>query len=100
MNSTFQSVQADPVNDPLIYLPATDENTFAYYLCPLEFGLVTFKDSTGQQGGWDGASWPGDEVGDQYGPVVVRFKDRDWNLYRTDFPGGIGGTYTTGFANG
>jgi hypothetical protein len=99
-DAVFGTTQADPINDPSLYLPAVDDLTFYYYLCPPEFGAVTFKDSTGQIGGWDGASWPVDDVGSEYGPILIHYKGRDWNMYRTDFPGGRGGVTTTTFANG
>lgn len=100
LDAVFQTLQSDPVNDPSLYFPAVDDTVFYYYLCPVTFGAVTFKDSTGQIGGWDGASWPLDDVGEQYGPLVITYKGSEWNLYRTDFPGNRGGVTTTTFANG
>lgn len=60
---------------------------FYYYLSPIELGAVTFKDTNGFVGGWDGASWPTDDMGEVYGPVVVYYYGAQYNLYRTDWPG-------------
>lgn len=100
LDSVFQTTQTDPVNDPSLYFPEITDDLFYYYLCPVEFGAVTFRDGSGQVGGWDGASWPLDDIGEQYGPVVVEYKGKSWNLYRTDFGGGRGGVIKTSFANG
>ena len=90
----------DPLNFPQFVLPAIDENAFYYYASPVEYGLATFRDPNGFQGGWDGASWPVDDVGEVYGPVEITYKGAQWYIYRTDFPSGPGGTYSVTFANG
>lgn len=80
-------------------LPATGTDIYSYFLSPIEYGFVTFKANGGFTGGWDGASWPLDDMGDQYGPVVVQYNGRDWYLYRTDWPDSMATTYTVNWAN-
>lgn len=65
-----------------------------WFASPVELGAVTFSDTNGFIGGWDGASWAegsyGENPGEHYGPVVVRRtidgQVRSWNVYRTDIP--------------
>lgn len=80
----------------------TTENAgdnYYYFLAPLKYGKVTFK-ANGLAGGWDGAHWPLDDIGDEYGPVVVTYLGKKYNLYRTDFNGNSATTYEVLFANG
>lgn len=100
MDNTFMGVHENPQQRPQVYFTDAPDNLFFYYLCPIEYGAVTFRDGSGLAGGFDGASWPIDDIGEEYGPVQVTYKGTEWNLYRTDFPGGRGGTYTVSFANG
>jgi len=71
---------------------------FGYIASPVELGNLTFTDSNGFSGGWDGATWVDGTVGATTGPIVVKrlidSQFRDWNLYRTDFPALGSVTYT------
>jgi hypothetical protein len=100
VRSFMTAVHTDPQANPTISFPDVNDFTFLYYMAPVEYGLVTFKDSSGIQGGWDGASWPADDVGSEYGPVIITYQDRQWYMYRTDFPGNRAMVYTVSFANG
>lgn len=84
--------------NPKFTLPVATDYDYYYYMSPVEFGEATFAHS-GFTGGWDGASWPLDDMGEVYGPVVIEFGGRNWNMYRTDWPGNMGGTYTVRFAD-
>jgi hypothetical protein len=74
-----------------------NDSGYLWYVSPVELGAVTFTDTNGFVGGWDGASW-GADIGDTYGPVTVQHTvggiSRQWNVYRTDFP--ALGNYTFG----
>lgn len=80
------------------YLPQAEYYDYFYYMAPVEFGAATFKFS-GLVGGWDGASWPLDDMGDVYGPVQITINGRDWNIWRTDWPGNMEGFYSVEFQN-
>ena len=92
------SEHSDFQTNPKFYLPDAAGEDYYYYMSPVEFGKATFVFS-GFTGGWDGATWPLDDMGDTYGPVEITFGGRQWLFYRTDWPGGMGGTYTVGFEN-
>lgn len=100
MDSVFFGVHESPQRQPLVTYRDAPDNMFFYYLCPTEYGAATFRDTSGLAGGFDGASWPIDDIGEEYGPVLVDYLGREWNLYRTDFPGNRGGAYSVSFANG
>lgn len=100
MDNVFMAEHIDPQVRPQINFAAASDIMFYYYLCPVEYGACSFRDASGLAGGFDGASWPIDDIGEEYGPVLVTYKGMEWNLYRTDFPGGRGGLYTVSFANG
>lgn len=100
MRSFLNVEHTDPQANPKFYEPDVGDETFFYYMAPVEYGAVTFRSDAGLVGGWDGASWPLDEVGDEYGPVEITYQGRRWNLYRTDFPGNPASGYTVSFANG
>ena len=75
--------------DQIVTLTVPD-NQYGYLCYPKSMGLATFTDTNlGIEGGWDGASWPDGDIGDQYGPIVVSRTigdtTSDWYLYRTDF---------------
>ncbi len=100
MDIALSTEHEDPLNNPTFVLPAIDETLYYYYIVPLAYGLATFYGPSGFAGGWDGASWPLDDVGEEYGPVEITYRGNQYLLYRTDFGGGRGGTYTVTFANG
>lgn len=63
---------------------------FGVLLSPVGAGEVTFFDmGANLEGGWGGASWPKDDIGTSFGPVVLKRTnggvESDWNMYRTDF---------------
>ena len=66
---------------------------YGYFMYPIQLGPATIVDqSTGFEGGWDGASWPDSgAIGLTDGPIVISRTvgddASDWYLYRTDFPG-------------
>lgn len=74
-------------------------DNYYYFLAPKRYGRVSFK-ANGLSGGWDGASWPLDDIGDEYGPVEVTYLGKPYNLYRTDFNGNAAATYEVLFQNG
>lgn len=80
------------------YLPAATEENYFYYMAPEAFGDATFT-FNGFNGGWDGANWPLDDMGTEYGPAKVQYAGITWNMYRTDWPGGLEGYYSVRFAN-
>ncbi len=84
--------------NPKFFLPEAEYSEYYYYMSPVEFGEATFV-YNGFTGGWDGASWPLDDMSDVYGPVEITYQGRQWNLYRSDWPGNIGGTYIVRFEN-
>lgn len=100
MDIALATEHEDPLNNPSFVLPAIDDSTYYYYMVPVQYGAATFRDPSGLVGGWDGASWPLDDVGDEYGPVEITYRGHQYMLYRTDFPGGRGGTFSVTFANG
>jgi hypothetical protein len=100
LDIALSNVHENPLNLPQFTLPPIDETLYYYYACPVEYGFATFRDPSGFQGGWDGASWPVDDIGDEYGPVEITYLGAQWYVYRTDFPSAPGGTYTVTFANG
>lgn len=100
MDSVFATEHTDPLKNPTFSLATVDEITYLYYLAPIEFGAVTFRDQSGLTGGWDGASWPLDDLGETYGPIEVMYQGRKWLLYRSDWGGNRANTYTVSFANG
>lgn len=99
-NSFMTGEHVDPEVNRSFAMPNATENLFFYYMAPLEYGEVSFKSDTGLAGGWDGASWPVDDVGEEYGPVIITYLGIQWRMYRTDFPGNLAATYTVSFANG
>ena len=97
----FDIIMATQHNDFLegrFVMPQAVEDDYYYYMSPVEFGKASFRFS-GFTGGWDGASWPLDDMGEEYGPVVISYGGRDWNMYRTDWPGSMGGQFTVSFEN-
>ena len=100
MDIILGTEHSDPLNSPQFFLPAIGEMDYYYYASPVAYGLATFRDPSGFQGGFDGASWPLDDVGEEYGPLAFLYHGEPWYLYRTDFPSGPGGTYSVTFANG
>lgn len=80
-------------------LPNTGDNIYSYFMSPVEYGTVSFKANGGFTGGWDGASWPLDDMGDEYGPVTITYEGAEWYMYRTDWPGAAATTYTVNFSN-
>lgn len=68
------------------------DGTFGYFLIPASTYNHSFLDqSSGLSGGWDGADWPLDDIGNNgtLFPVVMPVEgvDADWLLFRTDFSG-------------
>lgn len=79
-------------------LPTAEEYDYYYYMAPVEYGAATFT-YNGLMGGWDGASWPLDDMGEVYGPVEIEIQGHKWNLWRSDWPGNMGGVYSVRFEN-
>lgn len=80
------------VTGDTITLSAPGAGDYMYMLSPVYNGAITFTDTaTNIIGGWDGASWPDNDIGESYGPVVISVvvngTPEDWYVYRTDFPG-------------
>lgn len=94
----FQFTHSDFLTKPTVTFPSTNFGEYLYYMAPVSYGTATFRDSFGFVGGWDGASWPLDDMGDTNGPVVVTYLGTQWNLYRTDWDGSWGGDYTITFS--
>lgn len=80
-------------------LPNMEGGLYGYFLSPKDFGDVSFRSSSGITGGWDGASWPLDDIGDTYGPVEITLDGQQWYLYRTDFSDNPEQTVYASFAN-
>lgn len=75
---------------------------FGVLLTPTQSGVVTFTDvGSGLDGAWDGASWPEDDIGTQFGPIVIQRTQggvtSSWQLYRTDFDGLGNAEFDIGF---
>jgi len=100
LTQALSEVHENAQQYPSFTLPAAPDDGFFYYMAPVEYGAVTFRDAGGLVGGWDGASWPLDDMADTTGPVEVMYQGHKYNLYRTDWPGSRGGTFTVSFANG
>jgi hypothetical protein len=81
-------------SNPIVTFPPTNVGHYLYYMAPLTYGPATFRDPYGFVGGWDGASWPLDDMDVTVGPVVVSYLGIEWNLYRTDWDNSWGGDYT------
>lgn len=84
---------------PEFQLPRAEWWDYYYYIAPAALGEATFRYS-GMVGGWDGASWPLDDMSDVYGPVDIEIDGQPWRLWRSDWPGNMGGTYSVTFENG
>lgn len=79
-------------------IDAPGENDYGYVCYPKAMGEARFTDKVSNfEGGWDGASWPDQDVGDEYGPIeierTVNGVTLTWYLYRTDFSGIGSATY-------
>lgn len=76
---------------------------YGYFASPAALGEVTFTDSLGNVGGWDGARWPHGTIGAETGPSLVwRNINGDlvpWYLYRTDFQALGALSYTVSYQN-
>lgn len=95
----FASEHTDYREYPQFVLPTARDWDYYYYMAPADLGAATFQFS-GFIGGWDGASWPLDDMGEGYGPVQIDIDGITWNIWRTDWPGNMGGTFIVTFANG
>ncbi len=81
----------DAVENNSSFTLTSGAGEYMYFATPVSHGLVTFTDSLGFAGGWDGATWPNDgNIGTTDGPVVLNIAHNgdtsDWYVYRTDFP--------------
>ncbi len=94
----FGTQHTDFKDNPKFTLPAAVDGNYFYYMAPASFGAATFT-FMGFNGGWDGASWPLDDMGDEFGPVEIEIDGVLWHIYRTDWPDSIGGDYSVRFAN-
>lgn len=83
--------------NPTVNFKYPFEDEYYYYLVPKSMGKVEFRDINGWLGGWDGASWPLDDMADTLGPVEVYYNGIIWDLYRTDWPGSWQTTFTVTF---
>lgn len=77
---------------------------FGYLCYPKAMGLAVFTDTNlGIPGGWDGASWPFEDIGVNNGPIEIQRTIGDttstWYLYRTDFDSLDDVTYEVVFEN-
>lgn len=80
---------AKPLGNQLMDFNIPDGH-FGYLCYPKAMGLATFTDTNiSIPGGWDGASWPENDVGSTNGPIEIQRQVGDtvstWYLYRTDF---------------
>lgn len=89
----------DPAEDNELSFQQGNDDDYWYCAVPLEFGLVTFVDRNGFVGGWDGGKWPLDDMNDELGPAVISYNGREYNLYRTDWPGNWSNDYTLDYEN-
>lgn len=61
-------------------------NNFAYFALPASYNPIFIDQSSGYQGGWDGASWDTlGNIGNDTGPVAITIAGQPWKIYRTDF---------------
>lgn len=96
-SSQLANISASDIDGLINSLPSTNNQDFfleapvgyGYFAYPAALGQATFIDmSTGNVGGWDGATWPSDgSVGSTSGPATVTKNGEEWYVYRTDFPG-------------
>lgn len=73
-------------------LNAQNMGEYMYVCYPVALGLARFIDTaTDFDGGWDGATWPDDDIGTIFGPLTIQRTihgaTSEWYLYRTDFDG-------------
>ena len=94
----FATQHHDFQTNPKFFLPQASDEDYFYYMAPNAFGKATFT-FMGFNGGWDGASWPLDDMAGTYGPVELEYGGITWDIYRTDWPGGMEGYYSVSFAN-
>ena len=93
-----QSYITNALNTEGIFAVDTQAGIYGYFMSPVSYGSATFENTANNvQGGWDGASWPQDQVGTQLGPIVIDIITNgvtlQYNLYRTDYDGTGSQTY-------
>lgn len=80
-----------PDNNDRRFTVDVDEGRYGYFAYPVDLGYAKFVDSdTGLEGGWGGASWTEDEIGDTLSPITVVRNicgtAVEWFVYRTEMP--------------
>lgn len=76
---------------------------YAYLFSPVANGAISFNDlANNMPGGWDGASWPDGDIGENYGPQIISLDfgagAEAWYVYRTDFTGAGNRTWKLTYA--
>lgn len=99
MFTVFGSREHNIEESNTLQFPDAGWDDFFYYISPIEYGNVSFRNSFGMTGGWDGATWPIDDMASTNGPVEVFYQGQSWLLYRTDWPGNWAETFVIGFEN-
>lgn len=68
-----------------VFSQTSNAGEYLYFMSPRALGAATFvNDDNGFQGGWDGATWPLDDIGGS-GPIAITYQGERWYLYRSDF---------------